>query len=85
VEATVLVDLPIPVNLADDVDVVIDLMDEDLVELALRLLEELAITDDRITWEEMIDDENVRVVAGSVWPCVDITYKVFTVVKTYSV
>jgi hypothetical protein len=85
VEATVLVDLPIPVNLADDVDVVIDLMDEDLVELALRLLEELAITDDRITWEEMIDDESVRVVAGSVWPCVDITYKVSTVVKTQSV
>jgi hypothetical protein len=47
-------------------------------------LEGLGSTDDEKTCEVITDDETVRVVGGSVWPCVDITYIVSTVVKTSS-
>jgi hypothetical protein len=45
---------------------------------------ELGSIDDKNTCEVIIDDETVRVVGGSVWPCVDITCIVSTVVKTLS-
>ncbi len=41
-------------------------------------------TDDKKTCEVITDDETVRVVGGSGWPCVDITCIVSTVVKTSS-
>ncbi len=53
-------------NLADDVEVVDDLVDEGLIELLLRRLGELDLTDDRRRCEKMIDAESVRVVAGPV-------------------
>lgn len=77
--------LEVLVDLAEDVEVVDDLTDEDLIELLLRRLEELFLTDERIKCDEIIDDENVRVVADPAWSCVDITCKVSTVVKTLSV
>jgi hypothetical protein len=66
------------VNVAEDIEVEVELF-----EVLLELAEDCNV--DRIRNEEIIDIEIVSVVGGPVWPCVEITYTVPTVVKTLAV